>query len=156
MSDFLEKKTVAKNENGGINSLAIREFLQGMEYENEKIFVPGINIVIDEQLVSSHSRSPHKIYKPAKPGKPSIVQYVKLILYKSIFSSRFFLIPNTQCVSFLHRSQKSGTHVFHRPFNGCLRRSSILALLSLNIVLNAFSIFCWKSHFFCLFINSFF
>lgn len=48
---------------------AIREFYGKWNNNLRAYFVPGVNITIDEQLISSRCRSPNKVYNPMKPGK---------------------------------------------------------------------------------------
>ena len=65
---------------------AIREIWAEWNEKLKLFHIPSHSITIDEQLVASRCRSPHRIYNPAKPGK-----YGELVRWCADASNRYFL-----------------------------------------------------------------
>ena len=68
---------------------AFRDLWEEWNARLRRFFVPGETITIDEQLVATRCRSPHRIYCPKKPGK-----YGELVRWACDAESRYFLNGN--------------------------------------------------------------
>lgn len=65
---------------------AVRDLWDQWNRNLQYYFLPTESITIDEQLVSSRTRSPHRIYNPSKPGK-----YGELIHWACDANYRYFI-----------------------------------------------------------------
>lgn len=70
---------------------AIRDLWMEWNLKLQENFIPTECIVIDEQLVASRTRSPHRIYNPSKPGK-----YGELIHWSCDGNFRYFIKGHPQ------------------------------------------------------------
>ena len=71
---------------------AFRHVWETWNRQLRKYFIPSECITVDEQLVSTRCRSPHRVYCPKKPGK-----YGELIRWCCDANFRYFLNGNPRC-----------------------------------------------------------